>query len=77
MSEGELERLARIEAMLEGHFQRDDERLRRIDALEATVAQLKTISDKMEGGYKMLALLLAAAATIGGLIAKLLPWGAR
>lgn len=77
MSEGELERLARIETMLEGHFQRDDDRMKRVDILEATVAGLKSESDQRKGGYAMLSLLLAAAATIGGLIAKIIPWGVK
>lgn len=77
MSESVEVRLARIEEMLRAHFSRDDERAARWDDHETRILALEAEENKRRGGKAMLASLMGAAALAGGLIAKLLPWGAR
>jgi|GEM_PF-2255455 hypothetical protein len=69
--------LARIQTMLEGHFSRDDERAKLWEGHEKRLVVLEAERNKREGGKAMLALVVGAAATIGGLIVKFLPLGSN
>ena len=66
MSESEVERLARLETRMDQCME-----------LAAMVAELKSTLDQMRGGTKAVYALFALAGALGGLIAKLVPWGAR
>ncbi|MDY0307650.1 MAG: hypothetical protein ACEB74_14015 [Desulfovibrio aminophilus] len=65
--------LARLEEMLKAHFARDDERSERIKALEEDVDALQALEQRRKGGAAVLALMMGAAATMGGIIAKFVP----
>lgn len=77
MSESVEVRLARIEEMLRAHFLRDDERAAKWDNHEERILALEAEENKRQGGKAMLAALMGAAALVGGLVAKLITWGAR
>lgn len=66
MSESEVERLARLET-----------RMDRCDELAAAVIELRSALDMMRGAGKLAYVIMAACGAIGGIIAKLVPWGAR
>ena len=69
--------LARIETKLEAHFSRDDERAERWNDHEERLAALEAEENKRKGGKAMLVALMGAAAALGGLIVKLLPFGVK
>lgn len=77
MSESVEVRLARIEEMLRAHFARDDERASRWADHEERIVALEAEENKRRGGKAMLATLIGAAAIVGGLIAKMIPWGVK
>lgn len=66
MSETEGERLARVEVQLE--------QLReQVRELGDTVKELRSALDKIKGGSLVIYALMAASATVGGLVVRLLP----
>jgi len=77
VSESVEVRLARIEVKLDAHFSRDDERAAKWEGHEERIQALEAEENKRKGGKAMLVALMGAAAALGGIVAKLLPFGAR
>lgn len=66
MSGSEVERLARLEARMDQCME-----------LAEVVSELKSTLDQLRGGYKFAYAMFAFAGAMGGLIAKIIPWGAK
>lgn len=66
MSESEAERLARLET-----------RMNQCEELQEVVRSLKETLDMMRGGYKAAYIIMAACGALGGMVAKMLPFGAK
>lgn len=69
--------LARMEEMLRAHFSRDDERAKRWDDHEDRLQALEAAENQRKGGKAVLVFFMGAAAALGGLVVKFIPFGAK